>query len=214
MKSANKPESVNCFLCDFAPLRLCVEIMNKTIKYILGCLLHYANRYISFPNQREEFYKLKTKLLHKYGTKITTEIQHIKKECYQCDGTGIFKCNWKNDEPCWRCSKGVYKEFWTRLDKYKLGKFYFHNPVERMYHYAPLFEGEALPIIEGYIEHKTPKYRIGRECLLWLFLLFAPKIFIKEICTIGSPHNKWTPLVILGNIIFNIRHLRKHKLPF
>ena len=178
---------------------------NLIVKYIIGWLLHYANRDIPFL-ARSQFYKLKTRLLLKYATKTGTDIQHIKKECYHCGGTGTFKCDWKLPEPCWRCmGSGVYDEFWSRLDKYNLGKWYFHNPVEIMYVYEPLFEGEALPMIEGYIHHKTPKYRLGKECALWLFLLFDRKSFRKELGRTGSPTNKRTPLVIISNAIFVLR---------
>ncbi len=176
------------------------------VQYFVGWLLHNANRDIPFL-AKSQFYELKTRLLKKYATKVGTDIQHIKKDCWSCDSTGVFKSEWKMPEPCWSCyGTGVYEEFWTRLDKYKLGKWYFHNPVERMYKYEPLFEGESLPIIEGYIHHKAPKYRLGKECALWLFLLFDRKSFWKELGRTGSPTHKRTPLVIVDNAIFVFRH--------
>jgi len=172
----------------------------------LGMLLHLSNRDIPFL-AKEQFYAMKKRILKKYGSFIGYEIQHIKKECYSCDSTGVFKCDWKMPEKCWACcGSGVYQEFWTRLEKYKLGKYYFHNLVKRQYNYEPLFEGEALPIIEGYISHKSPKYRLGREAALWLFLFFDRKTFVKEIARVGCPTHKRTPLVIIGNLMWLVRN--------
>ena len=176
------------------------------VQFMIGWLLHKANRDVPLL-YKDRFYRIKHQILIKYGTKIGQEIQHIKKECWACDGSGIFKCEWKEPESCWSCrGTGVYEEFWSRLDKYKLGNWYFHNPIERLYKYEPLFEGEALPIIEGYIRHVKPKYRIGTECALWLFLFYDRETFWKFFGRIGYPSNKRTPLVIIGNLIFVSRN--------
>ncbi|WP_291726149.1 hypothetical protein [Bernardetia sp.] len=180
--------------------------MNPII-HILGYLFHYANRDIPLI-AKQEFYELKQKLLKKYGTKVGQDIQHIKKDCYSCDATGWFSNEWK-EEPCWNCmGTGVYEEFWTKLDKYKLGKFTFHNPVERIYKHSKSFSEEIKPNIEGYISHKRPKYRVGTECAWWLFLFFDRKTFLKRFGKTGYPSHKRTPLVFLGNLIFRIRCFR------
>ena len=175
------------------------------IKYMLGLLLHYANRGVPTLT-RSKFYELKTLILKKHGKFIRQEIQHIKEECWSCDGTGVFKSSWKLPEPCWNCYDGVYKEFWTRLDKYKISKWEFHIPIERMIGYSPLNEGESLPMIEGYINHKTPKYHLNRECCLWLYLFFDIKSFWKEFVSLGCTSHKRTPLVFLSTLAFRLKH--------
>lgn len=182
---------------------------------ILSYLLHFANRYVSILS-RDEFYNLKTRLLKKYGTLVGQDLQHIKKECYSCGSTGIYKCKWTLPEVCWSCSgTGTFEEFWVTLDKYQLGKFSFHIPVRRVYsRTSPFLDLTYNSLIEGYINHKTPKYNLGRESLLWLYLIFDRKIFWREISRTFSCSNRVTPLVILGNTIFFVRNFRiKRYLP-
>lgn len=139
-------------------------------KYIIGFLLQLANRDVDLVT-KDKFYPLKQSLLKKYGKRIGEEIQHIKKECYSCDGTGIFSCDWKQPEKCWSCcGSGIFEQYWTRLERYKIGKWYFHNPTKKQFFYDPLFEGVSLPVIQGYIHHKKPKYRLGREAMLISYL--------------------------------------------
>lgn len=182
--------------------------MKNIIGYFLGFLLHYANRDIPF-TRKDEFYKIKNRILKRYGNLLGIDIQHIRKDCYSCDSTGIFRSEWKQPERCWSCGgTGVYQEFWTRLEKYKVGKWYFHNPIERIYSYYPLFEGESNPLIEGFIHHKTPKYRFGTECALWLFVFFDFKTFWNKLGKSGYPNNKRTPLVFISNLFWIFRNFR------
>jgi len=175
-------------------------------KYILGWLLHLANRDVSIYS-KEQFYTIKKNLLTKYGTKLGEEIQHIRKECHSCNSTGIFRCTWKQKETCWSCNgTGIYQEYWTRLDKYKLGNYTFHNPTKRQHEYEPLFEQIALPVITGYIHHKSPKYRLGAEAMYWLFLIYDRKHFKKIFGMIGYPGNVRTPMVFFANISFKCKH--------
>lgn len=172
---------------------------------MLGWLLHLANRDMKM-SCKEQFYAVKKTLLIKYGTKLGEEIQHIRKECRSCDATGVFKCEWKQREVCFSCNgSGVYEEYWTRLDKYKLGNYSFHNPTKRQYVYNPLFEQIALPIIIGYINHKTPKYRIGTEAMYWLFFIYDFNHFKKMFGTLGYHGNIRTPMVFFANLFFNVR---------
>lgn len=174
-------------------------------KYILGFLLNLANRDADMIT-KDKFYPIKNRILLKYGTRVGEEIQHIRKECYSCDGTGVFRCEWKPKESCWSCGgTGVYEQYWTRLDKYKLGKWYFHNPTKRQYEYEPLFEGVALPVIKGYIHHDRPKYRLGREAMLWLFLMYDRSAYKKMLGSVGYCGNIRTPLVLIHSVAFKIK---------
>ena len=179
---------------------------------LLGYLLHLANRSVSIIS-REGFYNLKKKLLQKYGTFDSVEMQHIKKECYSCKN-GVFISKWKEPQTCWACcGTGIYTEFWTRLEKHKLGNYYFHTPTERFlrHQYKPI-EGDKTISIEGLIEHTKPKYNLAREATLWLYLFFDFKLFKKEIRSIQCLSGVRTPLVLLGNIIFTFRHFEFKKL--
>jgi len=172
---------------------------------ILAFLLHNANRSVPFLH-KEAFYRIKTKILTKHGIKTGQEVQHIIKECNRCNGTGIFVCGWKQPEPCMYCNDGIYSQFWTLLDKYRLGRYEFHHPIKKVYspgHIPNLLE---LKMIKGYIEHTAPKHHIGRECALWLFLFYDIKTFIKDIKAVGVKKGR-SPLVIIGNCIFILRHL-------
>ena len=172
------------------------------INSILGLLLHYANRHpmILFKN---EFYALKTKLLQRRGTKVGTQLQHIKKDCYRCND-GIYYSHYKAAEECWYCGgTGVYDEFWTELGYYRLGKFYFHVPIKR--HYAD--PGGVLSInpIEGYIQHKAPRHYLAYECAFWLFFLFDRETFYKSFIKSTSMciplRNIRTPMVLIHTLI-------------
>jgi ribosomal protein S27AE len=179
---------------------------------VLGKLLHLANRNVSFIS-REGFYNLKKNLLQKYGTFDSIEMQHVKKECYSCKN-GVFISKWKEPQTCWACcGTSIYTEFWTRLEKHKLGNYYFHNPTERFlgHQYKPI-EGDKTALIEGLIEHSKPKYNLAREATLWLYLFFDFKLFKKEIRSIKCLSGVRTPLVLLGNMIFSFRHFEFKKL--
>lgn len=176
------------------------------LKIILGRLLHLANRDVNF-YCKEQFYAIKKNILTKYGTKIGEDIQHIRKECYSCNSTGTFRCDWKYAEPCFRCDgTGIYEEYWTRLDKYKLGNYEFHNPTKRQGVYNPLFEGIALPVITGYIHHKAPKHRMGAEAMYWLFLIYDFKHFKKMFGVFGYSGNIRSPMVLFASIAYKIRN--------
>lgn len=189
-----------------------IRFFKSCFTMLLGYLLHLANRSVSIIS-REGFYDLKVKLLKRYGTFDSIEMQHVKKECYSCKD-GIFISKWKEPQTCWACcGTGVYTEFYTRLEKYKLGKYYFHTPTEKLsiYEYKPI-EGDKTVLIEGLIEHTRPNYNLAREATLWLYLFFDFKLFKKEIRSIQCLRNVRTPLVLLGNIIFRVRNFEFNKL--
>jgi hypothetical protein len=180
-------------------------------KLILGFLLHYANRDIDW-RIKDEFYKIKTKILIKYGYKVGYDIQHIKKICDTCDGSGFFKCNWKHPETCWSCyGTGVYYEFWSKLDKYKLGNWYFHNPVEKSYTSKYIILYQNNPVIEGYIQHVPPKYYIGKECLFWILLIFNFKLFRKFLFYNQFEKKKITPFVMIASLLYRVKNFKFHK---
>lgn len=171
------------------------------MKRLLAILLHYANRKPPI-TRKQEFYAVKTKILTKYGQKTGNDIQHIHKECYSCFGTGNFNMF----EECWKCNgTGVYDQFWTLLAKYKFCGYEFHQPV------AKFFENPGYRTfgkIEGYINHKPPKYYLAEECAFWLFLLYDRKTFFGMMGNVGYSSKKFTPMVILSTIIQKAKYFR------
>lgn len=139
-------------------------------KIILSYLLHLANR----EGKDEHFYKIKKKLLKKYSNHIGYDVQYIEgKECFTCNGTGIYKksyyqftMNWVEDEPCYNCYNGWYKKpCWNILERVKFGEYIFHQPYMRVFEKPPISTN-----IEGYINHKKHKYGwLAKFTLLLLF---------------------------------------------
>jgi len=171
----------------------------------LAKLLHYANRRPPI-TRKQEFYAIKEKILAKYGRKIGYDVQHIRKDCYSCDETGMFRCDWKEPESCWKCGgTGVYEEFWTLLEKYQLVKYTFHRPISKVYE-NPGYQ--TFGKIEGYISHDTPGYYLHAECAFWLFLIYDRKTFFSYIGKVGFPSRKFTPMVILSTVIQKVRQFR------
>ncbi len=119
---------------------------------LVAWLLHHANAHPPM-HQRERFYHLKDRLLKRYGRRTGTDLQHIVKACW--------------DGPCPRCHHtGVWEESYITLERWQLGRYPFHRPLERLA--AP----RGPVTIEGYISHPGHSLRTSRECALWLALLF------------------------------------------
>lgn len=136
----------------------------------LSFLLHLANR----QGKDENFYKIKNKLLKRYSSHIGYDVQYIEgKDCFSCDGTGIYKrflypfgtCGYEN-VPCYNCDNGWYKKpCWNILERVKFGEYIFHQPLRRTFE-----KPDITPHINGYIEHEKHKY--GWIAKSILFLLF------------------------------------------
>jgi len=156
----------------------------EIVKKIISELLWLAN---SRPPalERESFYKMKSVLLNRYGKKSGIDVQHIKKECWECN---------KN---------GIYQEFWTMLQKYQLGNHIFHVPISER-----LYENPNIKVtITDYIKHKSPKYYLSAEALYWLALIYDRQLFWNTFGHCGHISKKYTPLVILGTWIFKSKQI-------
>lgn len=181
--------------------------------FVLGELLHLAN--CNPPTGwRHEFYLLKDTLLNRYATYVGRDLQHIRKECYGCNGSGkhqeehfVFGQIWYTSSPCSRCgTTGVYEEFWVNLKRYRLGRHEFHCPLDRFCKEADAGIG-YLAVIDGYIRHPSPKYYLYAEAAFWLALLFDRPLFLRRFGRSGYPSRKFTPMVILSTWLFGICHL-------
>lgn len=165
-------------------------------KIFVPALLHLANRQPPIITQR--FFELKKRLLKQHGKAVGVAIQHIKHECWECCGTGLFE-GWKdkggvfhwfgeaNGEKPIRCDNcrgsGKYAEFWTLHYKYKFGRYEFLNPVQKCITKAQAiglsraWDPKDVEEIEGIVKHTPPKYGMAREAALWLGLIYDKDLF-------------------------------------
>ena len=178
---------------------------------ILSWLLHHANR----EGRNEHFYKIKNRLLAKFGNFIGYDIQFIEgKKCHSCHGSGMyysyFYGNEWDYEHCYSCYGGWYKRpVWNILHRVKFGKYIFHQPKERVYK-APAAETK---VIEGYIDHNKSKH--GQFALTILFLIYE-KGYLKrwyQSAGTGWKCYWWQRRNWLYNIIHIIKH-GKNSIPF
>lgn len=192
--------------------------MTTSRSEILGALLQSAN---SHPPvlAKGDFYRLKDRILRRYGELVRHDLQHIKKPCWGCNGTGTFTgCDngWSWVEcpptPCLRCgATGVYSEFWTVLEVWRLGGRHFHRPLfrthneqdPRLVHFASGLLFDDGRRIEGYIEHKP--HRHAAEAAYILALLFDRPLFWRLWGSCGH-RRKHTPLAWTGSVAFWFRY--------
>lgn len=138
------------------------------LQRLLGWLLHRANarppEYV-----RETFYRLKSRLLVRYGRYIGDDVQDLSQECwgpdrrsYVCPGNGCPKCG----------GTGVYRERFVVLERWRLGRYTFHRPVERR-----LPKMVPVRVIKGIIRHGDVPYDQAVDALLWLALVYDRELF-------------------------------------
>lgn len=194
--------------------------MDKVIIIILSWLLHHANRKSHYM-YKECFYKIKNKILNKYGHYKGIDVQFIEgKKCNKCYGTGIYvgyyeMSGQKWTDYCYHCTKGWYKlPRYTTLKKIQLGKYLFHQPA---YSYTSS-KKVLLPtnnLIQGYIEHDESEY--SEICSKILFFIYDYKIFkLRYIRNLGVGWYTywWLPKNWINNIVWAVKHKlrKKHKL--
>lgn len=152
--------------------------------FILSRFLFHANRYyFGGVKDKSVFYSIKNELLERFGEKIGDDLQFIEgKECWSCEGTGMFKKHgWLTVwyEHCWKCTNGMYKRaFWSLLDVVKFGSFVFHRPVRRIYDPVELLPIQHIPTrFHGYISHK---YTYWSESCAYLLVWYYRRSEIKH----------------------------------
>lgn len=177
---------------------------------VLGWMLNQANA-----NVRDGFYVLKAKVLSRYGTHAGDVIQHIKKMCHACDGTGIWTDHgYREGRPCYRCQAGVYSEFWVLLERWSMGGYSFLNPIDRRRadekaYLHPELSGRwhvayQMEIINGKITHESSG-RLGDECFYWLALMFDRTLFRKSFGNIGHYGRTKYPLVTVASWVYRVK---------
>jgi hypothetical protein len=187
------------------------------MKRIIGRLMFLANN----EGMKDAWYELKEMLCIRYGVHDGYDVQTIDgKECYYCEGTGIFrKYTYSGDyikQPCFRCVKGWYKQpMYVLLERIKVGNYIFHKPIKKRN--TPLFHMEVnIPTtvsIHGYVEYRRQKY--GWMAFSALYIWFNPKGYFRFVKGLGSGWriSWWLP----RNYLYNIMHLikkRSQAMPF
>lgn len=181
---------------------------------ILSWLLHHANR----AGKDEHFYKIKNRLLAKYGRLICYDVQFIEgSKCWNCNGTGTYKYpKWDFSaksyyyEHCYSCYSGWYKRpTWNILSRFAFGKYEFHQPFQRVYEKPEM----SNPFIEGYIEHKRSKYtNFSKHVLFLLYEKDYLKRWWKETGNCWRCYWYW-PQNWINSLVHIIKH-GKHSYPF
>jgi hypothetical protein len=191
------------------------------ITRLLSYLLHHANR----ETKVEGFYKIKDRILTKYGKDVGCDVQFIEgKKCRSCEGRGYHYKYGRNGKPydtadCYHCwADGWYKPpTWVLLKRIQFGRYIFHKPIERKYGKVNPFVNETdvnKEVIEGYIEHTRTDF--GKDALMILYLLYDWKGYWKRwYRSIGrSWYYRWYVPRRWPNTIAHIIRYRDKAIPF
>lgn len=180
------------------------------MKNIIGYLMFLANG----EGIKSGWYPLKQKLCDRYGANDGYDIQYLEgKECYACNGTGVFikyaGFGSSYPEPCYKCYKGWYKQpAYVLLERIKVGNHVFHKPIQRVTNLKTLLELDVPKTItiDGYINHNRRKY--GWLAFTILNIIFNFKEYRKYIKNMGVGWAVywWLP----KNWINNYMHLKRN----
>jgi len=179
--------------------------MKKLKIIILSWLVHHANR----ESKNDYFYRIKNRLLTKYGRFIGYDVQFIEgKKCNSCGGTGEHYRYGRygqvyDYDDCYHCFGGWYKQpHWNILSRIQFGKYVFHQPKERVYKKPDQL---SLSIIEGYIDHNRSKH--GKFALFVLFLIYEKNYLNRWYKETGNGWRCywWYPRNYLYNLIHFIK---------
>jgi hypothetical protein len=167
------------------------------IARFLGWLLWHANAVMGSSVDRFAAYAIKERILRRHGSLVGEDIQHIKRECYGCRGSGYYYAG----EECYRCGgTGVYDEKWIRLERWELGGHIFHRPIGNMA--RPM---NGMVTVEGRIYHDDRNHAASSDALLWLALVFDRRFFWRQFSRSRGYHELWRPMLGLQALVFEIR---------
>jgi len=171
--------------------------MKATLVRLLSRLLWHANAVMGSSSDRFAAYAIKERILRRWGSLVGEDIQHIKRMCYSCEGSGFYYA----DEDCWRCrGTGVYDEKWVRLERWEFGGHVFHRPIGNMA--RPM---NGMVTIEGRIYHDDRNLAASRDALLWLSLVFDRGFFWREFRSSRGFRELWRPMLGLQALLFELR---------
>lgn len=176
---------------------------------LLGFILHVANTSPPIGLLKDRFYAMKQRILELFGTLDGHDIQYITKRCW--GSYGYAGCQ---GEDCPKCGgSGIYNFFWVKLERWQLGSYTFHRPIDRR---------QSNPwgkvTIEGLIEHRRYSGWWANEAQLWLALFFDRSLFRDMFWyRLGRPCAFWLPpLVFLSKLRYDWRHRKaaQKSIPF
>lgn len=139
---------------------------------MLAYLLHVAN---SDPWFRDRFYAMKTRILHRFARTDGHDIQELPgAQCWSCHGGGVYYHISGDTDQCWKCDgTGWYRQpRWTRLQRWKLGRYSFHEPIDSGYGSPPIKLETPRAVILGYVRHRDYTTRRVLLATLLLALIF------------------------------------------
>lgn len=130
----------------------------------VGSLLYWANSNPGATCDKQGFYRLKQAICERYGRRDGTDIQQIRRECWDCGGTGR---DWIEEDYCSRCGgDGVYEWVYVELERWRVGQKVFHRPVGRVFDE----HRKRNASISGLIKHKeSPFSHVAAIALAKLF---------------------------------------------
>lgn len=130
----------------------------------VGTLLHWANTAPGCTHDRDGFYRLKQAVCERFGRRDGEDIQQIKRDCWDCGGTGR---DWIEEDWCCRCGgDGVYEWVYVRLERWRVGRHVFHRPVGRVHNLAE----QRQVTVHGLIKHRdSPLAMVAAIALAKLF---------------------------------------------
>lgn len=142
--------------------------MLKLKIFVLSWLLHHANK-----TKAQTIYRIKDKLLQKYGKKIDIDLQILKRECWDCFGKGSYQTEDYHIKCCSCDGTGVYEIKTFVLEVWKFGKYEFHNNPTRKYNNIE----DVKPRITYHriIEHNPTK--LDYYCLEILRLMYQKEYY-------------------------------------
>lgn len=125
----------------------------------------------------QTFYLLKDKILRKYGKQNDYDLQVIKQTCWSCEGTGVFRSDWKLAETCWSCGgDGVFRTKKILLERWLINGNLFHIPNREVSSVGSNYIVKN--IIQGYIRHEN-KEGNPQYCLYYLMWNYDKQMFFK-----------------------------------
>lgn len=132
---------------------------------------------------KQSFYSdVKPVILEKFAIFDGYDQQIIKKQCWSCNGTGIYTHTTyhypggnktERTEPCYSCIKGIYSTREFFLKRYILNEMVYHIPCD----FAPLV-GPIKNKVHGIIKHEAvDSQKAYRAYIILLFLYNKTKFY-------------------------------------
>lgn len=125
------------------------------------------------------FYPFKDRFLKRFATFDGYDQQIITKECWTCEGSGLYRA----DETCRSCGgDGVYRTDKHWLERWILCGSIYHRPLNYSEAWEVAKTNKPVDIIEGRIQHAPVTDGAARRAFYRLLLRFEPVNFYHQVC--------------------------------